>query len=80
MAEPTAPTLDFSRSLYDVAAVEEAVQAYAEFASFDVDVTESQVTVELRDPHPDVPDLADHFANHVLHASVARARRAQGDP
>ena len=80
MAESASPTLEFSRSLYDVAAVEDAARAYAELATFEIAVTESQVTVAVRDPHPDVPDVADHFANHVLHTSVALARRALGGP
>lgn len=74
MAEAAA-IMDFSRSLYDAAAVQAAVAAYAELARFEVAESDTQVTVSIHEPHPEVADLADHFANHVLHESVARARR-----
>lgn len=74
MAEAAA-IVDFSRSLYDAAAVQAAVAAYSDLARFEVEASDTQVTVAVHDPHPEVADLADHFANHVLHESVAIARR-----
>ncbi len=68
--------LDFSRSLYDLDAVEAAAAAYAELATFAIEASDGQVTVKVTDAHPGVPDLVDHFANHVLHASVTARRRS----
>jgi hypothetical protein len=73
---PETVQLDFSRSLYDLDAVQAAAVAYAELATFEVESTESQVTVRMADPHPDVPDLVDHFTNHVLYATVTGRRRS----
>lgn len=68
--------LDFSTSLYDRDAVEAAAAAYAQLATFELEASESQVVVKISDPHPGVPDLVDHFANHVLHASITGGRRS----
>lgn len=73
---PEAVQLDFSRSLYDLDAVQAAAAAYAELATFEVESTDSQVTVRVSDPHPGVPDLVDHFSNHALYATVTGRRRA----
>ncbi len=73
---PEAVQLDFSRSLYDLDAVQAAALAYAELATFEVESTESQVTVRVADAHPDVPDLVEHFTNHVLYATVTGRRRS----
>jgi len=69
-------TLQFSRSLYDVAAVEATVAAFAALATWSVSEDESGIKVEMRDPSGDIDDLADHFANHVLHTSITMTRRA----
>jgi len=69
-------TLHFSRSIYDADAVQQTVAAYAALGTFTVNVDDHSVVVELSNPSPDIPDLADHFANHVLHLSITTARRA----
>lgn len=68
--------LVFARSLYDLAAVESAAAAYGQLATIEVQSTASHVTAHVSNPHPDVADLVDHFANHVLHATVTGRRRA----
>lgn len=69
-------TLSFSRSLYDVGAVQQTVAAYSELATWTVTVDDHTVAVSCADPSPDIPDLTDHFANHALHLSIANTRRA----
>ncbi len=75
MSEPV--TLTFNLSLYDLDAIAEAVGAYEQLAGFVVEESPEQVRVVLTDPHPDVPDLPDHFANHVLWATITRQRRSE---
>ena len=76
---PEAVQLDFSRSLYDLGAVQAAAAAYGELATFEVESTDALVTVRLSGLHPGVPDLLDHFTNHVLFATItARRRSAEG--
>jgi hypothetical protein len=69
-------TLHFSLSIYDAASIEQTVAAYAELATFQVQVDAHTVSVEMTDMSPDIDDLADHFANHALHLSITTARRA----
>lgn len=67
----------FSRSLYAVEAVDEAVAAYARLARFEVAVGEHEIRVTIHDPHPKVAgDLVDAFGNHVLFATIVRSRSA----
>ncbi len=77
MSDAPAHRLEFSRSLYSEAAVQEAVLAYAELAVFHVEASEHTVSVTVSEPHPDLTDLADHFANHVLFSTVGEERRGQ---
>lgn len=74
VAEPV--RLDFSRSIYDLDAVRAAAEAYSGLATFEVESTDGEVTVHVSGLHPDVPDLVDHFANHVLHATITGRRRS----
>lgn len=76
-APAPAVTLEFSRSLYAEDAVAEAVSAYGQLARFHVESSEHTVSVAIHSPHPKVPDLADHFANHVLFATVGLERRGE---
>ena len=69
-------TLSFSRSLYDPDAIRQTVEAYAELARWSVTVDDNAIAVVCSDPSTDIPGLADHFANHALHLSIANARRA----
>lgn len=69
-------TLQFSRSLYDRAAVEATIEAFADLATWTVSEDDGGIKVEMRDPSGDIDDLADHFANHVLHASITLTRRS----
>lgn len=73
---PESVGLDFSRSLYDLDAVESAASAYGELATFEVESTDEIVTVRLSGLHPGVPDLLDHFTNHVLYATITGRRRS----
>lgn len=77
MSDSGAIRLEFSRSLYSESAVQDAVAAYDELAVFVVEANEHTVCVTVADPHPDLTDLADHFANHVLFSTVGGERRGQ---
>ena len=69
-------TLQFSRSLYEQAAIEATVEAFSELASFAVTSDEHGFVVEIRDATPEIDDLSDHFANHALPLSITMTRRA----
>ena len=65
----------FSRALYLPEAVRAAAQAYGELATFAVDVSDDDVTVDISEPDPEVASvLVDEFCNHVLHETVVRLR------
>ena len=64
--------LTFHRSLYSAAALGAAVEAYrALAASIDVVEREHEFSVTFTEPDPEVPDLLDAFANHVLFETAA---------
>lgn len=68
-------TLELSRSLYDPDAVAEAVAAFQNLATIEVEATEARLRVTITDPDPDVADvLADELCNHALAHTVARHR------
>ena len=69
-------TLQFSRSLYNQAAIDATVEAFSELATFTVTVDEHGFVVEMSDVTPDIDDFEDHFANHALHLSITMTRRA----
>ncbi|GEM_PF-1013077 len=74
-AEPSGPSLSFSRSLYRVEAVEAAAAVYAGVASVVVTVAGSDIVATFDDPDPDLgEDLFDAFANHALYETVVRER------
>ena len=68
--------IEFSRSLYAPEAVREAIAAYAGLGRFSFEETEGELSVLIEDPHPDIQDLADHFANHALYATITMRRRS----
>jgi hypothetical protein len=69
-------TITFARSLYEPEAVDAAVAAFGELATFEIKLEDHAVIVEIRDPDPDVADvLADELCNHVLSHTIT-ARRA----
>ena len=74
--------LSFHRSLYPRAAVDAAVAAYADFATFDVQDADHLTLVTLSDVDADFAafpgELADAFSNHALFEAI-RAHRA-GSP
>ena len=79
MAELDAQRLDFHRSIYDLPAIELAVSAYAGLGRFSVSASADLVQVLIEEPKS--PEIADHFANHVLWATQTRRRRgAAGAP
>jgi hypothetical protein len=51
---------------------------YRELAGFVVQETAEAYEVSLTDLDPEVEDLADHFANHVLWATITGRRREAG--
>jgi hypothetical protein len=64
--------LIFHRSLYSEAAMHTAVEAYRGLAaSIEVVERDQEFAVTFTDPDPDVPDLLDAFANHVLFETAA---------
>jgi hypothetical protein len=70
-----AEQLVLSRSLYLPEAVEAAVQAYAELATFEVDLEGADIAIAISDIDPDVEDvLVDEFCNHVLGETISRTR------
>jgi hypothetical protein len=72
-----AEELSFHRSLYLLEAVEAAASAYAEYAKIDLTPTGDAVTAVLSPLSDHDPRLlANAFANHVLHETIARRRQA----
>lgn len=69
-------TLHFSRSLYSPAAIRETAEAYGSLATWSVSEDEHTVTVTMTGATDEIDHLADHFANHALHLSIATVRRS----
>jgi hypothetical protein len=68
-------SLEFSRSLYRVDAVEAAAAAYGECARVVVTVAGSEIVVAFEDVDPELgEDLFDAFANHALFETIVRER------
>jgi hypothetical protein len=67
--------LVFSRSLYAAEAVQAAVAAYEELASFELQISAEAIEVTIREPDESVADvLVDEFCNHALHETIVRQR------
>ena len=65
----------FSRSLYAAEAVRAAADAYAELATFEIEILEADIQLTIRDPDEDVASiLVDELCNHVLHETIVRKR------
>jgi hypothetical protein len=70
-----ADKLVFSRSLYQPAAVDAAIEAYRALATFEVKLLDQEIQVTISKPDPDVADvLVDEFENHVLSETIKRSR------
>lgn len=67
--------IEFSRSLYSPEAVRAAVDAYSQLASFEVQVLDDEIAVELENPVAKVADIiVDEFCNHVLFETINASR------
>lgn len=67
--------LTLSRSLYLPEAVQAAASAFAELATIEVRVLDSDIEVSLDAIDPDVDDvLADELMNHALHETILQHR------
>ena len=65
----------FSRALYLPDAVRAAVAAYVGLATFQVEVLDDDVTVDISEPDAAVAAIVvDEFCNHVLHETIVRLR------
>lgn len=65
--------LRFSRLLYSGEAVDQAVKAFARFASFDLEQTDDHWVVRLRPHDPALARrLCGEFGNHALGLTVQR--------
>jgi hypothetical protein len=73
-------TVTFSRSLYRIDGIEAAAAAYAALAQITVTPGESEIVVDLTQPHPDIPpdELRDAFCNHALFETVRLHREVVG--
>ena len=66
----------FDKKLYVLAAVEEALEVYADFGSLEIDNSGDAWTVSFAEVVEglEADTLADEFANHVLAGTVERNR------
>jgi hypothetical protein len=68
----------FSRSFYELAGVQAAVEAYAQLARFEIAEHNDDISVTVSEPDPELADtLVDEFCNHALHESIVRRRAAE---
>ncbi len=71
--------LRLSHSLYAPDAISEAVEAFASIATLELTREASETRVEVSWTDPEIPDLLDHFCNHILHHSIVASRQGSGD-
>jgi hypothetical protein len=73
-AEPT--TRSFHKRLYKLTALQEAIEAYADFATLALDRAGDAWTVTFSEVDPDfAPEVfASEFANYVLAGTIQQAR------
>ena len=72
---PLSESVSFSRSVYRVEAVRNAIAAYEGLATFTVAEESDDVHVTIAEPDPDVADvIKDEFSNHVLFGTVVAIR------
>lgn len=76
MAADTQVSRAFHKKLYVLPAIEDALEAYADFASMEVDKGGDAWTVAFSDVDEDLePDvLASEFSNYVLAGTIERKR------
>lgn len=68
-------TLRLHKKIYQPAAVREAVDAFADFGTFDVATDGDYVVVEISDPDPDFADVLHlELANFALASAVEKVR------
>jgi hypothetical protein len=72
-------SLTFSRSLYLPEAVQAAADAYGGLATIEVVDEGEDIVATLSDVDSRITELADHFANHVLHETIVRIRTLDED-
>lgn len=74
--------LRFSRSLYQLDAVEQAAEAFAALGRFAVDVDGQDIRVTVSELHPKLADrlepIVDEFRNRALYGTVLAARAGGG--
>ena len=66
----------FHKKVYVLPAIQDAVTAYDDFATMDVEAGDDGWTVSFTEVHEDIEDetLADEFANFVLAGTIERSR------
>ena len=73
-----ADTLCFSHSLYEHDAVVAAAEAFEGLVTIQVQKSDSETRVQIDWFSAEIPDVLDHFCNHVLHHSIVALRRREG--
>lgn len=76
MAAATGPVRAFDKKLYVLASIQDALEAYDDFASLDLDKKGGAWSVTFTEVHEDLePEtLASEFANYVLAGTIERKR------
>ena len=66
----------FHKKVYALPAIQDAITAYDDFATMDVDTGEEAWTVSFTEVHEDIEaeTLANEFANFVLAGTIERSR------
>ena len=75
-----AERITFDRSLYLPEAVDAAAEVYADYATIALEPAAGGVVAVISESaEHDLATIAHHFANHVLHETIARRRQAALD-
>ena len=66
----------FNKKVYVLPAIQDAITAYDDFATMDVETDDEAWTVSFSEVHEDVEGetLANEFANFVLAGTIQRSR------
>ncbi len=75
----TAVVLEFATNFYSEEGLEEALAAWGNLAGFIVAPSPAGLRLTITDPDPEIEDFSDHFANHVLWATITRSRRQRAE-
>ena len=71
--------IPFSLSIYKKEAIEEAMYAYASYASFSVQEEKSTIVIEIQPLHEShASQIIDSFCNHVLFETIVLHRKEKG--